>query len=51
VPRPKGVRKADGSVTPTAFGGEPLRDIALLHWCAEVLTAVVGNPMGQPVAV
>ena len=37
IPRPKGVLKADGSFTPAAFGGEPLRDIPLLTWCADVL--------------
>ena len=43
VPRPKGVRKPDGSFTETKFGGEPLRDIALLTWCADVLAAVTGR--------
>jgi transcription-repair coupling factor (superfamily II helicase) len=51
VPRPKGVRKADGSMSTAAFGGEPLRDVALLNWCGEVLGAVVGEPVGRPVAV
>jgi transcription-repair coupling factor (superfamily II helicase) len=37
IPRPKGVLKPDGSFTPAAFGGEPLRDIALLSWAADVL--------------
>jgi transcription-repair coupling factor (superfamily II helicase) len=41
VPRPKGVVKPDGSFAPVAFGGEPLRDIALLNWCAQVLESVV----------
>ncbi|HET6876618.1 MAG TPA: transcription-repair coupling factor [Jatrophihabitans sp.] len=50
VPRPKGVRKPDGSFAPVAFGGEPLRDVALLSWCGEVLAAVAGAP-GRPVAV
>jgi transcription-repair coupling factor (superfamily II helicase) len=40
VPRPKGVTKPDGSFAVTQFGGEPLRDIALLNWCAEVMAAV-----------
>ncbi|WP_375492353.1 transcription-repair coupling factor [uncultured Jatrophihabitans sp.] len=43
VPRPKGVRKPDGSFSETKFGGEPLRDIALLTWCADVLAAVTGR--------
>jgi transcription-repair coupling factor (superfamily II helicase) len=43
VPRPKGVVKPDGTFATTAFGGEPLRDIALLNWCGEVLEAVVGR--------
>jgi transcription-repair coupling factor (superfamily II helicase) len=44
VPRPKGVLKPDGSFTPAAFGGEPLRDIALLTWCADVLRQLLPNP-------
>jgi transcription-repair coupling factor (superfamily II helicase) len=51
VPRPKGVRKSDGTIAAAPFGGEPLRDIALLHWCGEVLTSVAGSPTGRPVAV
>ena len=43
VPRPKGVRKSDGTFSETKFGGEPLRDVALLTWCAEVLAAVTGR--------
>jgi transcription-repair coupling factor (superfamily II helicase) len=43
VPRPKGVRKPDGSFNETKFGGEPLRDIALLTWCADVLVTVTGR--------
>jgi len=30
--------------TTARVGGEPLRDTALLDWCAELLTAVVGQP-------
>ena len=41
VPRPKGVVKPDGSFAPVAFGGEPLRDIALLTWCAHVFEAIL----------
>jgi transcription-repair coupling factor (superfamily II helicase) len=43
VPRPKGVVKPDGSFAETKFGGEPLRDIALLAWCGQVLAAVTGR--------
>ena len=45
VPRPKGVVKPDGSFASTAFGGEPLRDVALLAWCGEVLASVTGTPV------
>jgi transcription-repair coupling factor (superfamily II helicase) len=45
VPRPKGIVKPDGSFSVTSFGGEPLRDVALLNWCAEVLTSVTGQPV------
>ncbi|MDT4928041.1 MAG: hypothetical protein QOF92_908 [Pseudonocardiales bacterium] len=45
VPRPKGVVKPDGSFAEVKFGGEPLRDIALLNWCGEVLAAVAGQPV------
>jgi transcription-repair coupling factor (superfamily II helicase) len=45
VPRPKGVRGADGRFQPVTFGGEPLRDTALLDWCVEVLRTVVGTPV------
>jgi transcription-repair coupling factor (superfamily II helicase) len=44
VPRPKGVVKPDGSFAEVKFGGEALRDIALLTWCGSVLEAVVGLP-------
>ena len=42
VPRPKGVIKPDGTFAEVKFGGEPLRDIALLAWCGEVLAGVAG---------
>jgi transcription-repair coupling factor (superfamily II helicase) len=48
VPRPKGVVKPDGSFAEVKFGGEPLRDVALLKWCGEVLAQVTGQP--APVA-
>ncbi len=46
VPRPKGVVKPDGTFAVANFGGEPLRDIALLTWCGEVLEQVVGSKVG-----
>jgi transcription-repair coupling factor (superfamily II helicase) len=45
VPRPKGVIKPDGTFAEAKFGGEPLRDIPLLAWCAGVLGAVTGVPV------
>jgi len=42
VPRPKGVVKPDGTWAEAKFGGEPLRDVALLKWCADVLSSVTG---------
>jgi transcription-repair coupling factor (superfamily II helicase) len=45
VPRPKGVVKPDGSFAEVKFGGEPLRDIALLTWCGTVLEAVAPVPV------
>ena len=46
VPRPKGVVKPDGSFATTSFGGEPLRDVALLTWCADVLDSLAGQLVG-----
>ena len=43
--RPKGVIKPDGSFTEARFGGEPLRDIALLNWCAGAMEQIVGAPV------
>jgi transcription-repair coupling factor (superfamily II helicase) len=40
--RPKGVTKPDGSFSVAKFGGEPLRDQALLSWCIELLDSVLG---------
>jgi transcription-repair coupling factor (superfamily II helicase) len=48
VPRPKGVVKPDGSFAVTSFGGEPLRDVALLNWSAEVLAQVTGRGAADP---
>ena len=45
VPRPKGVVKPDGSFAEVKFGGEPLRDVALLNWCAQLLPQVTGTPV------
>jgi transcription-repair coupling factor (superfamily II helicase) len=49
IPRPKGVSRPDGSFTPAAFGGEPLRDVALLAWCGEVFDAIL-SPIARPIA-
>jgi transcription-repair coupling factor (superfamily II helicase) len=38
VPRP----------TTRRVGGEPMRDTALLDWCAELITSVVGGPANAP---
>jgi transcription-repair coupling factor (superfamily II helicase) len=35
--------KPDGSFAEVSFGGEPLRDVALLNWCAQVLATVTGR--------
>jgi transcription-repair coupling factor (superfamily II helicase) len=35
----------DGTFVPVAFGGQPLRDVALLAWCGQVLESVVGQPV------
>ncbi|HEX6497977.1 MAG TPA: transcription-repair coupling factor [Micromonosporaceae bacterium] len=32
-------------------GGEPLRDVALLDWCAQVIRDVLGEPAAKPVPV
>ncbi len=45
VPRPKGVARSDGSFADVSSGGEAVRDIALLAWCAEVLESVAGQPV------
>jgi transcription-repair coupling factor (superfamily II helicase) len=37
------VRKPDGTFAETKFGGEPLRDVALLTWCGDVLQQVTGK--------
>jgi transcription-repair coupling factor (superfamily II helicase) len=44
IPRPKGVTKPDGSFAVATFGGEALRDIALLSWCAQALSAITARP-------
>jgi transcription-repair coupling factor (superfamily II helicase) len=40
--RPKGVINKDGTFSQAKFGGEPLRDQALLTWCVQLLDAVLG---------
>lgn len=42
VPRPKGVTQPDGTFTVAKFGGELLRDVALLGWCGEVMQQLIG---------
>jgi transcription-repair coupling factor (superfamily II helicase) len=31
--------------TTRRVGGDPLRDTALLEWCGELLTTVIGEPV------
>ncbi|CAN5427066.1 transcription-repair coupling factor [soil metagenome] len=40
--RPKGVINRDGTWTVANFGGEPIRDQALLSWCVELLDTILG---------
>jgi len=48
--RPKGVRQPDGTFTVAKFGGEPLRDQALLNWCVELLDSVLGPVLAAVLA-
>jgi transcription-repair coupling factor (superfamily II helicase) len=48
--RPKGVRQPDGSYSVAKFGGEPLRDQALLSWCTELLEAILGPVLAAVLA-
>ncbi|MCU1690093.1 MAG: transcription-repair coupling factor, partial [Jatrophihabitantaceae bacterium] len=48
VPRPKGVVRPDGTFQIASFGGEPIRDQALLQWCVAVLDALVPAPVAVP---
>ncbi|MEO6703903.1 MAG: TRCF domain-containing protein, partial [Jatrophihabitantaceae bacterium] len=48
--RPKGVVKPDGSWAEAKFGGEPLRDQALLQWCAQLLEAILGPVLAAVLA-
>ena len=48
--RPKGVVKPDGSWAEAKFGGEPLRDQALLDWCAQLLEAILGPVLAAVLA-
>jgi transcription-repair coupling factor (superfamily II helicase) len=43
VPRPKGSGQPDGTFRTAAFGGQPLRDVALLAWCGQVLDSVASG--------
>jgi transcription-repair coupling factor (superfamily II helicase) len=42
VPRPRDTVKPDASFAEVKFGGEPLRDIPLLTWCAQLLGQITG---------
>ena len=48
VPRPKGVVRPDGTFQIASFGGEPIRDQALLDWCIGVLDALAPAPVAAP---
>jgi transcription-repair coupling factor (superfamily II helicase) len=50
VSRPKGVVKPDGSWAEAKFGGEPLRDQALLAWCVQVLDTILGPVLAAVLA-
>jgi len=50
VARPKGVVNADGTLSVAKFGGEPLRDQALLSWCVEMLDTVLGPVLATVLA-
>ena len=48
--RPKGVINKDGTFTEAKFGGEPLRDRALLDWCIQLLDTVLGPVLAAVLA-
>ncbi|MBV9594577.1 MAG: transcription-repair coupling factor [Actinobacteria bacterium] len=45
VPRPKVVLDGRGNPTVAKFGGEPMRDVALVDWCVKVIDDVVPAPV------
>ena len=48
--RPKGVSKPDGTFAETKFGGEPIRDQALLNWCIQLLESILGPVLAAVLA-
>jgi transcription-repair coupling factor (superfamily II helicase) len=48
--RPKGVLNKDGTFTEAKFGGEPLRDQALLNWCIQLLESILGPVLAAVLA-
>ncbi|MGI8665618.1 MAG: TRCF domain-containing protein, partial [Jatrophihabitans sp.] len=48
--RPKGVINPDGTFTEATFGGEPLRDQALLSWCGQLLESILGPVLAAVLA-
>jgi transcription-repair coupling factor (superfamily II helicase) len=48
--RPKGITKPDGTFVVAKFGGEPLRDQALLNWCIELLDTILGPVLAAVLA-
>ncbi len=48
--RPKGVLNRDGTFTEAKFGGEPMRDQALLDWCVQLLDTVLGPVLAAVLA-
>ncbi|MDQ2838541.1 MAG: transcription-repair coupling factor [Actinomycetota bacterium] len=48
--RPKGVIKPDGTFAEAKFGGEPVRDQALLNWCSELLESILGPVLAAVLA-
>ncbi len=48
--RPKGVLNKDGTFTEAKFGGEPIRDQALLNWCIQLLESILGPVLAAVLA-
>lgn len=48
--RPKGVTKSDGTFVEAKFGGEPIRDQALLSWCIQLLESILGPVLAAVLA-